>query len=365
MRATERLSIERKSATRAVIAGRDVVAFAGCDYLGLAHHSAVLAALQRGLPELGLSASASRETTGNHVAHEELEARLARFLGAEAALLVPDGYLSNLVAVQSLGPRFPRALVDRNAHASVLDALAAARVDATPYEHADATAAAHEIDRRAGEWLAVLTDGVYPAHGTLAPLAELAAALPRRQGVLLVDDCHGFGVLGAHGRGTCEHFGVADARIVITGTLSKAAGACGGFVAGSAELVAAMRETRAFVGSTPIAPALARAGVVAIDVLEHDADRRARLRANIDRVRHGLRAQDLPAHDQPIPVFALKLEPPERMERVFRSLLEHGFLLPFVRYLDVHGGHLRLAVSSEHTADDIAALLACLARCLA
>lgn len=361
---SERLSIERKSATRVVLAGRAVVAFAGCDYLGLAHHPTVLAALQRAISELGLSASASRETTGNYVAHEELETRLARFLGTEAALLVPDGYLSNLVAVQALAPRYARALVDGSAHASVHDALAAARIDVTSYEHANGAAAAREIDRRAGDWLAVLTDGVYPAHGTLAPLPELLAALPRRQGVLLVDDCHGFGVLGAHGRGTCEHFGVADARIVITGTLSKAAGACGGFVAGTTELVAAMRTSRAYVGSTPIAPALARAGSAAVDVLEHDTDRRARLHVNVDRVRAGLRAQDLPVHDQPIPVFALKLEPAEQMERVFRTLLEHGFLLPFVRYPDVHGGHLRLAVSSEHTADEIDALLACLARCL-
>ena len=362
------------SATSVVIDGRTLLSFAGCNYLGLAHHPRVIAALSESLGAHGISCGASRETTGNSTAHEDLERDVARFLRTPSALLVPDGYLANLVAAQGLAPDHELVLVDERSHASIADALAAAGWRTVEYRHASASAAARELERalttaagreigpvratnRSGPRIAIFTDGVFPAHGTMAPLRELLALLPDERGTLVVDDAHATGVLGASGRGTCEHFGLDDPRVVITSTLSKALGCFGGLVAGSEERVRSIRErSRAFAGSSPIPPALARAGSAAIGELESDPSRLARLRANTARLRERFGALRLPAHELDVPVFAFALDAPERMRRVHEELLERGILAPCIRYPDgVHdrGSWFRIALSSEHTREHI------------
>lgn len=339
---TPAFAVESASAAAVRVAGRDAVVFAGCDYLGLAHDPEVLDALRRGVDRYGVSAGASRATTGNARAHEELEHDLARFLGLEAALLVPDGYLSNLVVAQGLAGEHASALVDREAHVSVHDALAATGVRATPYAFCDADSA------RGSNATAIWTDGAYPVLRGIAPVGALLASLPR-DGVLVVDDCHATGVLGARGRGTHEHAGVVDARLVVTGTLSKALGCYGGFVAGRREIVERVRaRSRAYAASTPIPPALAVAGSAAVRVVERDATRVTALRANVERVRSVLRAHDIDAHALPLPVFAWKATSLDAGRRVHERLLARGVVVPHVTYPDGLGSYFRLAVSAAH-----------------
>ncbi len=351
-----RLAIERAAAGAVSVRGRELIAFAGCDYLGLAHAPEVRDALRSGLERYGVSASGSRATTGNAVAHDDLELDLARFLRLEAALLVPDGYLSNHVFLQGIAHKRPRAIVDREAHVSMADALASSGIASRSYDFCSARSAEEAAREGSDGPLLILTDGVYPVMRGVAPIRELLDALPQR-GWLAVDDCHGTGVLGAGGRGSHEHAGVADPRLVVTGTLSKALGCFGGFIAGSRAVIDEIAaRSRAFVGSTPIPPALAMAGSAAIALLESDGARLVRLRANIERVRRLLRGVGVDAHDLPLPVFAWKATAPDRGDRVQRALLEHGILIPHVSYPDGLGSYFRLAVSAAHDESAIAKL---------
>jgi 7-keto-8-aminopelargonate synthetase-like enzyme len=351
-----RIVVERAGAAQVRVDGRDLAAFAGCDYLGLSHAPEVAAALARGLATYGVSSSASRATTGDARAHDELEYDLARFLGTEAALLVPDGYLSNLVVAQALAARVDSALVDREAHVSVLDALAAASIRPVVYDFCDVDSAAAEARTLGGLTLALFTDGAYPVMKGIAPLRGLLAVLPR-DGVLVVDDAHATGVLGRTGRGSLEHHEIDDPRIVVTGTLSKALGCFGGFVAGRAELVELARErSRAYVGSTPIPPALALAGSAAVALLEREPQRLERLRSNVEGVRAVLKRAGIAAHDLPLPVFAWKAESPEQGDRAHARLRERGVLVPHVHYPDGLGSYFRLAVSAAHDTAAIARL---------
>jgi 7-keto-8-aminopelargonate synthetase-like enzyme len=377
------------SPTSIVLGGRRLLSFAGCNYLGLAHDPRLISALAKGLEQDGISVGASRATTGNSDAHEELECDVARFLRCEAALLAPDGYLANLVIAQGLSADHDLALVDERAHSSLRDALAASRWRVVEYDHASATSAAERLrrslavegrglsgpsspDRTESSGLpprvAIFTDGVFPASSRVAPLRELLELLPTPGGTLVVDDSHATGVLGAHGRGTCEHLELSDPRVVITTTLSKALGCFGGLIVGSHERIRAARErSRAFVGSSPIPPALARAGSAAVAALASDPSRIDRLRANVAALRSRFHELDLPAPEIDLPVFPFTLESIERMQRVHEDLIERGILAPYIRYpdgMDDRRGYFRIALSSEHTCEDIDRLAAELAQAL-
>ncbi len=351
---TGRLPIEAAAPARVVLAGRELVSWAGCDYLGYARDPLVRAAAAEGLSRYGLSSSGSRETTGNTLAHDAFEPRLAAFLGLEDAHLVPDGYLSNLCLLQGVAGEIRRALVDRECHVSVRDAVAACGLEVREYDLCDA-ASARAAARGWEDGFHIVTDGCYPVMKGIAPLPELLALLPS-DGHLVVDDCHGLGVLGARGAGTHEHRGVADPRLVVTGTLSKALGAFGGFVAGARAVVERVRtRSRAYAGSTPVPPACVMAAHAALEDLQ-DGARLSRLRANIVRTREVLRRVGLPAHELPLPVQAFTLPSHEAMESAYQRLLARGMLVPYVRYPDSLGGYFRLATSAAHEEADHASL---------
>ncbi len=359
-----RLALGRTTATTVEVEGREVLSFAGCNYLGLAHNPHVMMALHSAIDELGISAGASRQTTGTNLEHEDLERELARFLRTESALLVSDGYMTNLAVAQALVPGVSRVLVDRECHVSIRDALAAVGFVPLEYGHNDARSAGLLIAKHASESLAVFTDGVFPSRGTIAPLRELLARLPANA-TLVVDDCHSTGVLGESGRGTCEHLGIDDPRVVITSTLSKALGCYGGFIAATTEIIESIRaRSRAFAGSTPIPPALARAARASLGELVGDPGRIERLRRNVTHMRTQFQKLGLPVPDAALPVFAFKLASEAEMQHVERALLAAGFLVPCVSYPDQPGRYMRLTVSAEHTADDIGQLAVELGRAL-
>ncbi|MBL8859749.1 MAG: pyridoxal phosphate-dependent aminotransferase family protein [Planctomycetes bacterium] len=356
-KATQRRAYSSGTATSVHVGNRDLVLFGGCDYLGLAHHPRVIQALQEGLHCFGVSASGSRATTGNATAHDELEAELARFFDVEAALLVPDGYLSNIVMAQSLPEDIEIVLLDRESHVSIRDAVRISGCSAREYAHVAVRSARQCAQDLTGGPFAIFTDGVFPVLRAVAPLAELLQLLPQT-GLLVVDDCHGVGVLGARGRGSVEHAGIADPRIVITGTLSKALGCFGGFLAGSARVVERARvQARAFIASTPIPPALARAASAALRVIDDEPERLARAREHTSRLRVLFARLGLPVSVTPLPVLALQLPSHARMQHVHETLLARGLLVPFVEYPDGLGGYLRIALRADHEDAHVDALI--------
>jgi len=351
------------SATRVRLDGRELVTFAGCDYLGLAHDRRVVEALRGGADRCGISAGASRSTTGTCSAHERLEAELARLIGTEACALTPDGFLANLAAAEAIGPA--HALADADAHPTLVESFGA---DVRRYPHLDAGAAAKLAEelRVDGGRLALCTDGVFAATGDVAPLDRLVAILRGPDDLLLADDCHGTGVLGVGGSGTPAHFGLDGTRLAVTTTLAKALGCAGGVVGGASAIIERVRRTTAYVCTTPIAPAMAEAALEALRIIGQEPDRLDRLHDNERRMRSALHSVGIDTGGSPTPIFCFTMGTPDSMRRIERDLLRAGFLAPLVEYPgSPAGGCFRLIVTSEHEPGQIDALAACLDRSLA
>lgn len=363
-----RIPIERwPTPTTAVVDGRTLLAFGGCNYLGLAHEPRVHAAVARGLTEFGLSTNASRETTGNTLAHEALERDLAEFLGQEHAILSAEGYTANFMVCQALAKDHGVALIDQRAHRSIRNAASASGMQVMDYEHLSAESAAWLARQFGDAGVALITDSVFAADGGLSPLPTLLKALPRLRATLVIDDCHGFCVLGRGGRGAADHFALRDPRVVITTTLAKGLGCYGGCVAGSRQFIDAVRE-RAWVyrSSTPVPPAIARGAQAALAVLREDTSRVTALRDNAARLRTTFVRLGLPPSPEGIPIFTFALDNDSAMEAVEKRVLEAGILAPLIDY---PGGpcprYFRLVVNAAHTPGEIDRLGETLASALA
>lgn len=359
------LPIESFTATTARVEGRDLAFFGGCNYLGLAHHPAVRGAVAEALGTTGLTTTASRETTGNTVAHDELESELAEFCGHEACTLLCEGYTANIALMAGLAPTHGVALVDAKAHRSLAHAARAAGLRVLYYDHLDARGAIGLAREHAAEGVAVLTDSVFAANGGIAPLPELLAGLPKG-GTLVVDDCHGFCVLGRSGRGALDHFGMRDERIVVTTTLAKGLGCYGGAVMGTAAQVAEVRRhANIYLGTTPTPPPIVAGARAAVRVLAESDDLVRRLRSNIGRVRGVTAGLGLPLPPEGVPIFPFMLTPVERMERASESMWADGVLVPLIEYPGGPGlRYFRICVNSEHSPEQIDALGEALGRAL-
>lgn len=350
-----RLPIDAATATTVTMNGRELLAFGGCNYLGLANHPSVLEALTRAAARFGLSTTASRETTGNTTSHEALEGDLAAFFRQEAAILTAEGYTANFAACQALSDSIGVALLDAHAHRSLRNAAHAACMQVFEYEHLNMDSAAWLVKRYADAGVAILTDSVFAADGAIAPLSALLTALPAKRAALLVDDCHGFCVLGEGGRGAVDHFRLDDPRLVITTTLAKGLGCYGGAVLGRREFVRRVRDTSAvYRSSTPIPPALAEACRAALAVVQREAGLVDALRRNVGLMRAELSRLALPLPPEGIPIFTFAITPIERMESVHERVLADGILAPLIEY---PGGpaerYFRVVVNARHTPADI------------
>jgi 8-amino-7-oxononanoate synthase len=355
-------ALSATGATSVQVDGVDLLSFHGCGYLGLAHDPRVRAAAAEAIERYGLSGLASRNTSGNLDLHERLEVRLAEFLGTEAALAVADGYLADIAAAQALardprgsgqGPE-PIALHDDDVHPSILDALASAGFRAFGYGAGDMSHALALLDLHKDGAPLVATDGAFAMHGRLAPAAELLRHLPPGAH-FLIDDSHGVGVLGRSGRGVIELFGLEDPRIILTGSLAKALGSGGGFVAGSADMVEAVRRrTSSFAGTTALSPPLAAAALTSLDLIDAEPERLERLRANVGQLHRTARRVGVRSTGTFLPVLRIVTESEDAARRLSSALHVEGIFAPAIRY---HGateqGMVRCAVTSEHTAAEL------------
>ena len=343
--------LEGATATEAKLGDRVLTTFGGCNYLGLAQHPQVIEAAVRGAARYGLSTSASRRTTGNTAEHDALERELAAFTGHEAGLLLLDGFTANIAAMQTLAPSIRGVVIDERAHRSLFDASKAAGLTVQTFRHLDPADAARAA-RAVGGPMAILTDGVFAADGAMAPVEALLDALPTPDSVLLVDDCHGFMVLGSNGSGTLSHLGIAPTpRIVVTTTLAKGLGCAGGVVLSTTPRIEGARSSASvFICTTPTPPPIVAAAREALRVNIREPQRRERLHANAARFAAVLNEAGLGPADPSTPIFAFTLADEPSMEALRDRLERAGVSVPLISY---PGGpaprYFRAAVTAEHT----------------
>ena len=336
--------------------------FSGCDYFRLASHPAVLKALDQGAKKFGLNVAASRMTTGNHALYEKLEMRLVEFFGASAALLVSNGYLTNLIVAQTLHGNFSHALIDEKAHASLQDAAQFLGCAVMRFKHRDVENFSRVLARCGTEVRPILlTDGMFSGDGEIAPLAQYLKILPR-DGMVLLDDAHGAGTLGHTGKGTPELAGISRQRIIQTITLSKAFGVYGGAILGGSALrKKIVLESRMFIGNTPLPLPLANAALEAVDVLHRNQQLRRRLNENVSYVKSILRKKNFLVAETSSPIIPFLPANARATARLKEKLLARKIFPPFIRYPGgPENGYFRFVLSSEHTRKQLDSLLAAL-----
>ena len=354
--------------TRATVAGALVRVFCSNDYLGLAHHPALLAAQQGGAAGFGVGSGAAHLVSGHCHPHHALEEELAAFVGCERALLFSTGYMANLGVLSTFVARGECVLEDRLNHASLLDGARLAGARLLRYAHTDALDAARR-------WAALphctllATDGVFSMDGDVAPLAALSRLASDHKAWLLVDDAHGLGVLGANGRGSLEAAGcTAAAAPLLMGTLGKALGCFGAFVAGDAEVVEVLvQHARSFIYTTALPPGIAAAARAALVLVARESWRREHLHALIARFRRGAAQRALPLANSLSPIQPLLMGrgagDSARALRLSEALFARGYWVGAIRPPTVPAGtaRLRITLSAAHSEADIDALLDTLA----
>lgn len=354
--------LESPQGARIRVGGREYLNFSSNDYLGLANDAAVRAAAREAVARHGVGAGASRLIVGDSTAHQALERALADFEGAEAALVFNSGYAANVGVLSALLSPGDVVFSDALNHASLIDGCRLAKAQVVVYPHGDVAALDALVARHSGRRRLVVTDALFSMDGDRAPLKALAA-LCRREGLgLMVDEAHATGVLGPRGAGLCEAEGVVPD--VLMGTLSKALGCVGAYVAGSQALREVLvHKARSLVFSTALPPALCVAAEVALTRLRTDTSLRTQLWRNIAVFARGLRALGLPAHEAS-PIFSVVLGTPERAVAASLALRARGLLVKPIRPPTVPEGtsRLRIALSAAHEVADLDLLLGALAK---
>ncbi len=361
--ARRRRILESPQGARVVVEGRQYLAFCSNDYLGLANHPELIAAVQAGVAHFGVGASASHLITGHHAEHHGLEQALAEFVGMPRALLFSTGYMANLGVVSALTGRGAEVFGDRLNHASLNDAAIMSRASLVRYPHLDLEALENRLAKSRAKRRLVITDAVFSMDGDMAPLPELAALCERHGAWLLVDDAHGFGVLGEDGRGSLSHFRLRSPRIIYMGTLGKAAGVFGAFVAGAGDLVEYLcQRARTYVYTTATPPFLAHALRRSLDLVRSEAWRRARLRELIARLKSDLEVLPWKLLPSETPIQPLLIGESREAVRASDALRGRGILVPAIRPPTVPRGaaRLRISLSADHTREDVEALVSAL-----
>jgi 8-amino-7-oxononanoate synthase len=350
--------------------GRLLTAFCSNDYLGLAAHPRVVEALRQGAQLYGAGSGASHLVSGHGRAHAQLEERLADFvaphLESARALYLCTGYMANLAVLTTLGAE-PDTMIFSEAlnHASLIDGARLARAGVTVYPHGDLDALAAQLAASSAPTKIVVTDSVFSMDGDLAPLPGLLALCERHGAWLFVDDAHGFGVLGEHGRGALEHFGLRSPNLVYVGTLGKAAGVGGAFIAAHASVIELMiQRARPYIYTTAAPPALAHALLTSLDIIGGDEGRalRAQLAALIARLDAELKLERWQRLLSSTAIQPIIIGSNDEALRVAAGLHQRGLWVPAIRPPTVAAGtaRLRVTLSATHTQEQVVQLAAAL-----
>ena len=347
------------------IDGRRLLNFASNDYLGLAQHPALVAALTNAAARWGVGASAAHLLGGHRDEHARLEEDLARWTGRERALLFSTGYMANLGMLSALLGQNDLCVQDKLNHASLIDGVRLAGCELKRYPHAAVDAAERQLATRADAATLLATDGVFSMDGDVAPLRALADLCRAQQVTLMVDDAHGLGVLGPDGAGSVAEAGLAQHEApILMATLGKALGVAGAFVAGSSGLIEGLvQHARSFVYTTALPPALAAATRVAVDIARFEGWRRDRLARLVTHFRQGAEQRGLELMPSRTPIQPVLIGADAAALDASLRLEAAGFHVPAIRAptVPVNQARLRVALTARHTESDVEALLNALA----
>ena len=339
------------------MAGRRILLLASNDYLGLTTHPEVVQSAIEATQRFGTGAGAARLISGSLPPHQELESVLAQFKGTEAALTFSSGYLANIGTIPALIGRGGLILADRLCHASLIDGCRLSAADFRVYRHNDTDHLQSLLStRRKSRRTLIVTDGLFSMDGDLAPLPELWRLAQNYEAELYIDDAHGTGVMGPHGRGTAEHFGLDADLPFQMGTLGKAFGSSGAYLAGSSTLIHYLINTsRSFIFTTAPTPSSAAAVTAALRVMQREPERRARLWANRERLFSGLMQMGFRLSRSVSPIMPILVGNAETAISFAEHLFAESVYAPAIRPPTVpdNTSRIRVTVTSEHTSNHI------------
>lgn len=361
----QRLVLSSPQGNRISVDGRSYLGFLSNDYLGLANHPELIESFQSAAAVMGVGSGSSHLVNGHSEYHHQLELALAEFTGRERALLMSTGYMANLGVVTALTGRGDTVVEDRLNHASLIDAGLLSRAVVKRFKHNDCAHLEQILATANGRKL-VAVDGVFSMDGDLAPLPEIVDLCQRHQAYVMVDDAHGFGVLGENGGGCAEHFALSEAELpILVGTLGKSFGTFGAFVAGSETLIETLIQfARPYIYTTALPPAIAAATLTGLSLIQSEKWRRINLKKRIQQFRVGAQKMGLPLMDSDTPIQPVILGGDELVLSVADQLKQEGILVGAIRPPTVPEGtgRLRITFSTNHTEDDVEFLLQVLDR---
>ncbi len=343
--------------------GREVLSFCSNDYLGLANHPELIAAMQEAAAKSGVGSGASHLITGHHQYHEQLEKALAAFVKMPASLLFSTGYMANLAVAGTLVGRGDVIFADKLNHASLNDAAMLSRAEFNRFPHNDLVALEGMLKTSKAHRKLVMVDAVFSMDGDLAPVPELLALCNQHNAWLLLDDAHGFGVLGHQGRGVLSHFNLASPRIIYMATLGKAVGVSGAFVAGEAALVEYLiQKARTYIYTTAAPPAVAATALAALKIVRQSEARRKHLQNLIAYLKTNLKLEKWELAESSTAIQPLMIGSNESALALSEYLLTLGILVPAIRPPTVpnNTARLRISLSAAHSLDDIKRLISAL-----
>lgn len=340
-----------------VVKGKTMIMMSSNEYLGLAHHPKVIEASEKATRQWGTSSCGSRLANGSRRYHLDLEEALAAFLGKEACHVLSAGYLSCMASVTSLAQRGDAVIVDKSIHAALWDGVNLSAGTIERFSHGDMQSLElllKQLDRRQPKIIVV--DGVYSMEGHLAPLPELNDLAQHYDAFLVVDDAHGFGVLGRDGRGVCDHFHLTDEVDLIAGSFSKSLASTGGFVAGNRTTIDYLRSTcRQIIFSAAISPGQAAAALASLQVMQTEPEHRERLLANTAHLQRILDDLGLDYWSSPTPAVPIVIGDKEKCYFMWKSLWDQGFftVMSISPGVPVGKDLIRTAVSALHSRDQL------------
>lgn len=343
-----------------IVDGKNYLAFSSNDYLGLAHHPQLISALQQGAADWGVGAGAAHLVNGHFAPHHQLEQALATFVGKPAALLFSTGFMANLGVVQALVGKGDTVFADKLNHASLNDAMLLSRANVQRYRHGDLVQLESLLAKQQRGRKLVITDAVFSMDGDIAPLPELLALCEQYEAWLFVDDAHGFGVQGQQGRGSLSHFGLISPRIIMMGTLGKAAGVSGAFVAAEQVVIETLvNRAHSYVYTTASPPALAVALLESLRLIEQGDDLRVHLQRLIGQLRAGLRGLPWQLMPSDTAIQPLLVGDSKQALTLSEGLRERGIWVAAIRPPTVPQAtaRLRITLSAAHTEADVERLI--------
>ena len=350
------------------VEGKALVNFCSNDYLGLASHPEIAAALKAGVDQYGTGSGASHLISGHSSAHQQLEDQLAEFTGRPRALLFSTGYMANMGVINALVGRHDLVLEDQLNHASLLDGGHLSRADYKRYKHNNLQQLDYLLGNSTASRKLIVTDGVFSMDGDLAPLPQLSELAAQHNGWLMVDDAHGMGVLGATGAGLVEQQGLSVEQVpVLMGTLGKSFGTFGAFIAGSEALIETLIQfARTYIYTTALPPAIAAASSASLAIVRREHWRREHLQSLIRRFRSGAQQLGLQLMDSQTPIQPVLINNDQLVMQINQQLRSRGFMVGAIRppTVPAGSGRLRITLSANHSHQQIDQLLDALQACL-